>query len=275
MKINSSEQQEAEIVKDIGLSHKNNFFNTNAFLSKIAEKNHEQIEKTQKNLIKAGLRDEDALRKFFTSKLIYCIGFSILFILIFIKNSPDISIFLIIPMAIITGAIVGHLTTDFILSSQSQERQLKIEQGVPDMVDLFVICAESGLDLSRSIRRIAKEMRTSNECIADELSLTAIELEMISDTKQVFENLNNRNDSTQIKTLSKTLSQSIEYGSSLGNSLRDLSIESRQKRMITAETKAAQAPTLLTIPLMFCIMPCLFIIMLGPVLLKVAQSFSS
>jgi tight adherence protein C len=110
--------------------------------------------------------------------------------------------------------------------------------------------------------------------LADEMSLTAIELEMIPDSRQVFTNLENRTDSLQIKTLSKTLSQSIEYGSSLSVSLRDLAVESRQKRMLDAEAAAAQAPTLLTLPMMFFIMPCLFIVMLGPVIVGMIRSFS-
>jgi tight adherence protein C len=141
-------------------------------------------------------------------------------------------------------------------------------------VDLLVICSESGLDLNRSIRRIARELRTSNPTLADELSLTSIELEMIPDHRQVFQNLEDRTNCMEIKTLSKTLSQSIEYGSSLSTTLRDLAVESRQKRMLNAEAKAAQAPTLLTLPMMFFIMPCLFIVMLGPVIIGMMKSFN-
>jgi tight adherence protein C len=97
---------------------------------------------------------------------------------------------------------------------------------------------------------------------------------MIPDHRQVFQNLENRTDCLQIRTLSKTFSQSIEYGSSLAVSLRDLAIESRQKRMLDAEARAAQAPTLLTLPMMFFIMPCLFIVMLGPVITGMIRSFS-
>jgi tight adherence protein C len=117
-------------------------------------------------------------------------------------------------------------------------------------------------------------MRTSNPVMADELSLTAIELEMIPDHRQVFENLENRTNCLPIKTLSKTFSQSIEYGSSLAVSLRDLAVESRHKRMLDAEARAAQAPTLLTLPMMFFIMPCLFIVMLGPTIVGMIKAFS-
>ena len=104
--------------------------------------------------------------------------------------------------------------------------------------------------------------------------LTSIELEMIPDSRVVFENLEKRTDCLEIKTISKTMIQSVEYGSSLADSLKELAVETRQRRMLEAEGKAAQAPTLLTLPMMIFIMPCLFIVMLGPVIISVIRSFN-
>ena len=113
--------------------------------------------------------------------------------------------------------------------SKAQERQDSIDNGVPDLIDLLVVCTDSGLDLNRAIARIAREMRHSNLELSDELTLTAVEIEMIPDFKQVFANMENRTDSLQIKSLAKTLSQSIEYGSPLSELLKQLSIEARTK----------------------------------------------
>ncbi|MDR3155560.1 MAG: type II secretion system F family protein [Holosporaceae bacterium] len=265
------ESQESE---SIGLGQKGPTFGDNIIFNYLAEWNTELVEEMQQLLLQAGLRYGNALEEFMKSK--FTAGIAIFFIIFitFSTNDFGIPFIAVIPISLILGILGGHRLTNLNMQYICEKRKASIENGVPDLIDLLVICTESGLDLNRSIRRIAREMRTSNPTMADELSLTSIELEMIPDHRQVFENFENRTDSLQIKTLSKTLSQSIEYGSPLAVSLRELAVESRQKRMLEAEARAAQAPTLLTLPLMFCIMPCLFIVMLGPVIVNMIRSFS-
>ena len=261
--------------ESIGLNKKGASFSDIAFINYIAESNEELVEEMKGLLEKAGMRQNNAMEEFMKSKVIASIALFFILFLLLGTNDFGIPFLAVIPISLIIGVVGAHKLTNLNLEMIANKRKEAIEHGVPDLVDLMVICAESGLDLNRSIQRIAREMRTSNEVLADELSLTAIELEMIPDHKQVFENLEKRTDCLEIKTLSKTLSQSIEYGSSLAVSLRDLAVESRQKRMLDAEARAAQAPTLLTLPMMFFIMPCLFIVMLGPVIVGMIKSFSS
>ena len=261
--------------ESIGLSKKGPTFGDNALFNFIAEKNPEYIENMKQLLIKAGRRDDADLEEFMKSKLISGLSLFMIFFLLTWTNDFDMPLWGAALGGIVVGVIGGDRLTDLNMEFESNRRKEEIDRGVPDLVDLLVICAESGLDLNSSIRRVAREMRTSNPTLADELSLTAIEMEMIPDHKQVFTNLENRTDCLEIKTISKTLSQSIEYGSSLGASLKDIAIESRQKRMLLAEEKAAKAPTLLTLPMMFFVMPCLFIVMLGPVIIGMINSFSA
>jgi tight adherence protein C len=261
--------------EDVGLSAKGPQFGTNSFFSFIAEKNKGLIEEMQQLLQKAGMRQKNALEEFMKSKVIASIALFFIVLLYLITDmSDDIPLGISPLIALTVGVIGGHKLTNMNIQMIADKRLTAIENGVPDLVDLMVICSESGLDLNRSIRRIARELRTSNPILADELSLTSIELEMIPDHRQVFQNLEDRTDCLEIRTFAKTLSQSIEYGSPLSVSLRDLAVESRQKRMLNAEAKAAQAPTLLTLPMMFFIMPCLFIVMLGPVIVGMIKSFS-
>lgn len=260
--------------ESIGLSKKGPMFGNNALYNKIAEMNADLIEEMKTLLLNAGIRQNGALEEFMRSKINSSIAlFCIIFIyLIFADTGLPFYTSIIISGAI--GIIGGHKITNMNLEMIAEKRREAIEYGIPDLVDLLVICTESGLDLTRAIRRIARELRTSNPILADELSLTSIELEMIPNHRQVFENLENRTASLSIKTLGNTLCQAIEYGASLADSLRDLAVESRQKRMFDAEGKAAQAPTLLTLPMMLFIMPCLFIVMLGPVIAGMIRSFS-
>jgi tight adherence protein C len=267
-------KDEDEESESIGLSKKGPTFGSNSVFNYIAELNTELITEMQQLLMQAGLRHGNALEEFMKSKFISGIAIFFIVFLTISTNDFGIPFAACIPISLIMAILGGHRLTNLNLQYLAEKRQADIEHGVPDLIDLLVICTESGLDLNRSIRRIARELRTSNPTLADELSLTSIELEMIPDHRQVFKNLEDRTNCTEIKVLSKTLSQSIEYGSSLSVTLRDLAIESRQKRMLNAEAKAAQAPTLLTLPMMFFIMPCLFIVMLGPVIIGMMKSFS-
>lgn len=261
--------------ENIGLSKKGPMFGENRLFNFLGERYPELIENMKILLLKAGIRQENAMEEFMQSKFIS--GLSIFLIVFLVLGTNDFNIppYLAVLIGLISGILGGHKLTDLNYEMLANKRKEAIDKGVPDLVDLLVICTESGLDLNKSIRRIAREMRTSNPILADELSLTSIELEMIPDHRQVFTNLENRTDCLEIKTISKTLSQALEYGSSLSASLKELAVESREKRMLTAEGKAAQAPTLLTLPMMFFIMPCLFIVMLGPVIIGMINSFTS
>ena len=261
--------------ESIGLSKKGPMFGENKLFNFIGERYPELIENMKALLLKAGVRHESAMEEFMTAKFTSGLAIFIMVLLLLGTNDFDIPFYLTCLMGVLGGVLGGHKLTDLNYEMMASRRKEAIDKGVPDMVDLLVICTESGLDLTKSIRRIAREMRTSNPVLADELSLTSIELEMIPDHRQVFTNLENRTDCLEIKTISKTLSQALEYGSSLSTSLKDLAVESREKRMLEAEGKAAQAPTLLTLPMMFFIMPCLFIVMLGPVIIGMIDSFSS
>ncbi|MBR1733971.1 MAG: type II secretion system F family protein [Alphaproteobacteria bacterium] len=260
--------------ESIGLSQKGSVVGDSALFNYIAQMNSGLIEEMQELLLKAGMRQRNAMEEFMKSKFNAAIAIFFISFLIFSTNDWDIPLAMAFGLSLIASIYGCHKLTNMNLEMIAEKRREAIEHGVPDLIDLLVICSESGLDLNGSIKRIARELRTSNPILADEMSLTAIELEMIPDSRQVFINLENRTNSLQIKTLSKTLSQSIEYGSSLSTSLRDLAVESRQKRMLDAEAAAAQAPTLLTLPMMFFIMPCLFIVMLGPVVAGMIRSFS-
>lgn len=261
--------------ESIGLSQKGPNFGANQFFNRIIElTGTELVEEMQSLLLKAGMRKENAMEEFMIAKVNCGIALFFIVFVIILSYEIDIPILVTILISLVIAVIGGHELTNMQLEMMAEKRREAIENGVPDLIDLLVICTESGLDLNKAIRRIAREMRTSNPTLADELSLTSIELEMIPDHRQVFQNLENRTNCLPIRTLSKTFSQSIEYGSSLAVSLRDLAVESRQKRMLDAEAKAAAAPTLLTLPMMFFIMPCLFIVMLGPVIAGMISSFS-
>ena len=260
---------------DIGLGSKNSFTDSD-FFKKIININKEKYEKIRIDLQKAGLRSDNSFERFLIVD-VCCFGMLIgIGVFYLLKTNFNINIPFVIeaPISVIIGLILAFFIAESNLHEKAIKRQEIIDMGVPDLIDLLVICTDSGLDLHRSIMRVSRELHNSNIELSDEFMITAVEMEMIPDFRQVFKNLENRTDSQQVKSLSKTLSQSIEYGSSLADMLRDLAQEARQRKMLLAEEKAARIPTLLTLPLMLFILPCLFIVMLGPVVADVMKSFN-
>lgn len=261
---------------DIGLGARRRSFIDSEFVQKIINANKERFDNIKTLLIKAGDREDDSFEKYILyNNIVFGIILSVVMhYLIKTQISTKLPFFIEILLSIVGGLFLAVYISDMNLKSRAKSRQEKIDMGVPDLIDLLVICTDSGLDLHRAIMRVSRELRNSNVELSEEFTITAVEMEMIPDSKQVFLNLENRTDSLQIKSLAKNLSQSIEYGTSLSTVLKDLSQESRQKRILLAEEKAARIPTLLTLPLMLFILPCLFIAMLGPIVADVIASFS-
>ncbi|MDR2794526.1 MAG: type II secretion system F family protein [Holosporaceae bacterium] len=263
-----------EKTKNVRLGQEDTRYTDNFIITLMVRLDENFLENTKQLLQKAGKRDDKAVGDFMHSKIVSAVlVFFISFVLIATNETIVLDFWLNIPVSFGIAVLGGHRLTDLNMIAIAKKRKDAIEHGVPDLVDLLVICTESGLDLNRSLRRIAKEMRTSNSILADELGLMSIEMEMIPDQRQVFENFERRIDSQRIKSLAKSLSQSVEYGASLAVTLRDLAVESRQKRMLDAEARAAQIPTLMTLPMMFFILPCLLIVMIGPVIIDVIKAF--
>lgn len=275
--ISSYSGKKDPIVKDtdIGLGAKKRSFMDSEFIQKIININKERFDNIRALLVKAGMRREDSFERYILYNNIV-FGFILtIFVDLGIKNylTNKLPFAVELILSLVGGMFLAIYLSDMNLKNRAKIRQEGIDHGVSDLIDLLVICSDSGLDLHRAIMRVARELRNSNVELSDEFTITAIEMEMIPDSKQVFENLANRTDSLQIKSLAKTLSQSIEYGSSLSDMLKELAQESRQKRMLLAEERAARIPTLMTFPLMLFILPCLFIVMLGPIIADVMQSF--
>ncbi|WP_161600997.1 type II secretion system F family protein [Teichococcus oryzae] len=139
-----------------------------------------------------------------------------------------------------------------------------LSSGLPDALDLLVVCAESGLGLDSAVERVAREMEFSNPAIALELSLLAQELRMLPDRSAALMRLGERTGIESFQRLSATLSQTLRYGTPLAQALRVLAGEMRQERMIRLEERAARLPALLVLPLILFILPCLFIVLIGP-----------
>ena len=167
---------------------------------------------------------------------------------------------------------VGMMAPNWCVSFLRKSFIKSLRTGLPDALDLFVVCAEAGLGLEMAIDRVAREMQGFNRPIASELAMLGHELRILPDRKTALSNLAERTRFEGLKRLSATLAQTLQYGTPLGQGLRVLSAEMRRERVIKAEERAVRLPTLLTIPMIMFILPCLFIVLIGPAVLQMMES---
>jgi len=170
---------------------------------------------------------------------------------------------------IVTAAVLGLLLPDFCLRTLRKRYQGALDRGLPDALDMMVMCAESGLSLEPTIARVGTEIQPAHPQIAGELLLTSQEFQMTSDSHVVLNNLGERTDLNSVRRVVSTLSQTLQYGTPLSEALRVLSAEMRTEMLTRFEERAARLPVLLTVPMILFILPSLFLIVGGPAVMQV------
>ena len=154
------------------------------------------------------------------------------------------------------------------------KRADKIRKALPDGLDLMVICAEAGLSLDATLMRVSQEMESTAPELADEFSLTGLELGFLPDRRKALQNLMLRVDLPGVRGVVNTLLQAERYGTPLAQSLRVMSADSRNERIMKAKEKAARLPAVLTVPMVVFILPPLFIILIGRAILNTIDALS-
>ncbi|MCW8835108.1 MAG: type II secretion system F family protein [Rhodospirillales bacterium] len=231
-----------------------------------------QADKMTLRLAQAGWRNKDAMVVYLFTKLVmpFVFGGLAVFVL-FVMKSYDFSTGM---RALISlGAVViGAYAPEIFISNARSKRQLALQRGLPDALDLLVICAEAGLSVDAALKRVSSELSRSVPEISDELGLCAVELGFLPDRKEALANLNARTDMASIRGVVNTLLQTEKYGTPLAQSLRVLAAEFREERMLKAEEKAAKLPATLTVPMIIFILPALFVVLLGPAIIQVLDT---
>jgi tight adherence protein C len=172
------------------------------------------------------------------------------------------------------GTIFGYKAGDIYLQNLINKRSDAIRKGLPDALDLLVICAEAGLTVDSAFNRVAKELGRGYPELGDEFALTAIELGFLTERRMAFENLAYRVALDAVRGVVTTMIQTEKYGTPLASALRVLSAEFRNDRMMRAEEKAARLPAIMTVPLILFILPTLFIVILGPAACSISDAFA-
>jgi tight adherence protein C len=169
----------------------------------------------------------------------------------------------------VTGALVGYYLPDLWVSNVIGRRQQSIMQAFPDALDLMLICVESGMSIESSFTKVAAEIGTQSSELAEELALTTAELSYLPDRRQAFDNLARRCGHQGVRAVATALNQAEKYGTPLGQALRVTATENREMRMQEAEKKAASLPAKLTVPMILFFLPCLFVVIMGPAIMRI------
>jgi tight adherence protein C len=234
----------------------------------------DQIKKTQVKLMQAGIRTKDLAFFIIFARFVLPVVLGIAAVLaVYVFDAfPQWGAFK--RYALVAGTLVlSYKAPDIWLKNKISKRSHGIRKGLPDALDLLVICAEAGLTVDAAFNRVAKELGKAYPELGDEFGLTAIELGFLNERRQAFENFAMRVDLEAVRGVVTTMIQTEKYGTPLASALRVLSAEFRNERMMRAEEKAARLPAIMTIPLILFILPTLFIVILGPAACSINDSF--
>jgi len=173
----------------------------------------------------------------------------------------------------IAATYLGIYLPNLFVRNKISRRQVSINRAFPDALDLMLICVESGMSLETTFQRVSQEIGTQSIELAEELTLATAELSYLSDRRLAFENLAKRVPLDGIKSLCLALQQSEKFGTPLAQTLRVIAQENRDLRMTAAEKKAAALPPQLTVPMILFFLPVLFVVILGPAVIKVMETW--
>jgi tight adherence protein C len=244
-------------------------------LSKLQVLQDDQVKTVQQRLAQAGIRRKELAVTVIFSRMVLpiVIGGGVGVYIYVMNGTPDWGAFKKFA-AFAAAMILSYKAADIYLSNMVNKRTTAIRKGLPDALDLLVICAEAGLTVDTAFNRVAKELGRGYPELGDEFTLTAIELGFLTERRIAFENLAYRVNLDSIRGVVTTMIQTEKYGTPLASALRVLSAEFRNDRMMRAEEKAARLPAIMTVPLILFILPTLFIVILGPAACSIADAFS-
>ncbi len=233
-----------------------------------------QLKLIQQKLAQGGIRKKELafLVLFVRMVLPIVLGLTVALLMFVFNVFPEWSAFKkVMAFAAVIG--LGYKGPEIYLSNIIGKRTKAIRKGLPDALDLLVICAEAGLTVDAAFNRVARELGRAYPELGDEFALTSIELSFLHERRHAFENLAYRVDLDSVKGVVTTMIQTERYGTPLASALRVLSAEFRNERMMRAEEKAARLPAIMTVPLILFILPVLFVVILGPAACQISDSF--
>jgi tight adherence protein C len=220
-------------------------------------------------LVAAGIKGHGHLAALLTAKLCGAIAFLPLCWLVIEWRHYFVGATAIRLGLLAGAAVLGWRSPEVVLSRLAARRRVRLETGIPDALDLLVICAEAGLSLDHAVEQVGRVLRSSNPEVAKEFIATGAEMRISAVRSQAFDNLAQRAGLESLRGIVAALNQSIKFGTPLAGSLRAVAAEMRTERHARFEERAARLPVLLTVPLMVFILPALMIVIGAPLALRI------
>ena len=217
---------------------------------------------------RAGYQSQQAALLYYGLKTVFCITSFCITLAYFYFELVDYSINSIVFISLLI-AIISYYIPNLWIRYRIKNRKEQIFNTFPDALDLIRICVTSGLGLDASIARVGKELAISSRALSEEFHQLNLELRAGATRENALKNLAYRTDVEDIQALVSMLIQSIRFGTSVSESLRVHADGLRSKRKLKAQETAAKIPAKLSIPMILCIFPALFVVILGPSILRV------
>jgi tight adherence protein C len=234
---------------------------------KVVPRTQEDVSTVQKRLTRAGYRERAYVNIFYSAKVLVPALLCILAVVTQIYSYAPLFVFAL-------AAGLGFMVPDFWLSNRISARKLKLRLGLPEALDLIVICVEAGLSMDKATMRTSEELRISQPAIADELNLVYLEQRAGRPRGEAWKHIGDRTDVDTIRSLASILIQADKFGTSIGKTLRSYSETLRTRRRQDAEEQAAKTTVKLVFPLVLFIFPSLFVVTLGPSMIIMFEGFA-
>jgi tight adherence protein C len=234
----------------------------------ILPKSQAEVSIVKQRLISAGYRKESAVKVFYGSKVLFPV---LLCVLAAVSGLASFGAFFVYAMSL--G--LGFLVPDFWLGRRIKKRQSKIRRGLPDVLDLLVICIEAGLSLDQGTARAAAELNKAQPELSDELTVVVLEQHAGRPRSESWKHFADRTGVDSVRNLVSMLVQSEQFGTSVAKTLRIHSDTLRTQRVQQVEEAAAKTTIKLIFPLVLFIFPALFLVVLGPAVILMIEAFST
>ena len=231
----------------------------------------ERFTMISRRLHQAGYRGNRAVRIFWGLRIFLCIAFAFGGMFIALSSRASMSDFLLLA---VTGATVGYMLPFLTVFRKSRARVLEMRETLPDTLDLIVVCVEAGMGIDAALNRVGREQNSQNLALGEEMLLATQEMQAGAPRKDALLRLADRVGIDEFRALVTFLTQTEEMGGSIARSLRVYAETMRDKRSQAAEEAARKTVIKLIFPLVFFILPAIFIILLGPPGLGIIEMLS-
>ena len=230
--------------------------------------NEDELSRLRLRVRMAGFRSDLGLQIFLASKVLLGLVLALAFAWINSSLARPLEPSIILAVGLFA---TGYYLPSMWLSSRVKARQLAIERGLADTLDLLVTCIEAGLGIDAALQRVAAETRLAWPLLAEELEQTFLEVKAGIPRVEAFRRMAHRTGVAELKSLSATLAQSQAFGTSVALALRVQAESLRVRRMQRAEERAGYVSVKMSLPLVLCILPTLFAVVLGPAIINIAK----